>query len=271
VTQGAAAFIGSIPQHYDRYLGPIFFHQYADDLAARLTIIPGMRVLEAACGTGILTERLARRLAGDGALVATDLNEAMIEHAKQKSVAASAVEWQEADATKLPFPDSAFDTVICQFGLMFFADKVAGLREACRVLKPGGRYLFNVWDSFESNTIGKVVHDTVTSFFPEDPPGFYVVPFSLHDTAAITRWLANVGYQSITCEAVSRTGESPNAIAAATGLIEGTPLYGEIMQRRPDVVGDIKATLARNLAAAFGEAPLRCPLRAFVFTATKPR
>jgi ubiquinone/menaquinone biosynthesis C-methylase UbiE len=236
-TKGSAAFIGSIPENYDHYLGPMYFHHYADDLAARLPIVPGMRILETACGTGILTERLARRLHGHAALVATDLNEPMIAHASQKAWATSGVEWRQADATKLPLPDASFDAVICQFGLMFFSDKVAGLREAYRVLRAGGRHLFNVWDGFERNINAKIVHETIASFFPENP----------------------------------RTGESPSAVAAATGLVEGTPLYGKIMERRRTAVRDIEATLARNLAAAFGETPLRCPLRAFVFSATKPR
>jgi ubiquinone/menaquinone biosynthesis C-methylase UbiE len=136
------AFIGSIPQNYDRYLGPVYFHHYADDLSARLEITPGMRVLEVACGTGIVTERLVRRLAGRGTVVATDLNEPMLAYARQKAFAATP-EWRQADGTKLPFDERSFDAVVCQFGLMFFPDKMAGLREAFRVLKPGGRYLFN--------------------------------------------------------------------------------------------------------------------------------
>src|SRR5712692_3290987 len=184
-----AAFVGSIPEKYDRYLGPIYFHHYADDLAARLPVTPKMRVLEMACGTGILTERLVRRLGGQGTVVATDLNEPMIVYAQQKGFGDSGLEWRRADATKLPFEDTSFEAALCQFGLMFFPDKIAGLCEAFRVLKPGGHYLFSTWDSVEHNTIGKITHETVASFFPADPPQFYLVPFSLHDPALIRGWL----------------------------------------------------------------------------------
>lgn len=265
-----AAFVGSIPGNYDRYLGPIYFDQYADDLAQRLPVKPGMRVLETACGTGILTERLVGRLAGQGTLVATDLNEPMIEHARRKGFAGAGLEWRQADATKLPFGDGSFDAVLCEFGLMFFPDKPAGLREAFRVLEPGGRYLVSVWDSIAYNTIGRITHETIASFFPSDPPQFYLVPFSLHDTALIRGWLEGVGFRDVECHAVDKQGSSPTAADAATGLIEGNPVYNAIMQRSPEALGRIEAALARNLVVAFGDRPMRCPLRAFVFTATRP-
>lgn len=159
------------PANYDRYLGPLFFHHYADDLAARLPVTPGMRVLETACGTGIVTERLAARLAGHGSLVATDLNEAMFAHGRTRIQRASRVEWRQADATSLPFPDRSFDAVVCQFGLMFYPDKAAGVREALRALKPGGLYLFNVWDRLDRNPVARITHETVATFFEKDAPG----------------------------------------------------------------------------------------------------
>ncbi len=176
MTDGHAAFVGSVPANYDRFLGPLLFHAYADDLAARLPVADGMRVLEVACGTGIVSERLARRLAGRGTLVATDLNAAMIDEARARRGGA-AIEWRPADGTALPFPDASFDAVVCQFGLMFFPDKAAGVREAWRVLRPGGRYLFNVWDAMERNPVIALTHETVASFFPADPPSFYAVPY----------------------------------------------------------------------------------------------
>jgi ubiquinone/menaquinone biosynthesis C-methylase UbiE len=265
-----AAFVGSIPENYDRYLGPIYFHHYADDLAARLVVTPEMHVLETACGTGILTARLVRRLAGQGTVVATDLNEPMLAYARQKGLGGSHLEWRQADATKLPFDDSSFDAVMCQFGLMFYSDKVTGLREAFRVLKPGGHHVFSVWDALEQNRIAKISHDTIGSFFPSKPPQFYLVPFSLHDAAKISAWLDGVGFRRVECHEVRKVGMSPSAEAAALGLIEGTPAYLAIMEQRPEVLANIKAALARNLIAEFGDQPLRCQLRAYVFSAMRP-
>jgi len=265
-----AAFVGSIPEIYDRYLGPVFFHHYADDLVARVPVSAGMRVLEAACGTGIVTERLIRRLGGQGTIVATDLNEAMFAHARRRGVNAPGLEWRQADATKLPFDDASFDAVVCQFGLMFFPDKAAGIREAFRVLKRGGRYVFSVWDSIDRNPIAKITHETAASFFPDAPPQFYTVPFSLHDPAPIHGWLESTGFRNIEQQTLAKTGTSPSAAEATIGLIDGNPIHIDIMNRRPEALGDIKAAVARNIATQLGDHPVRCLESAHVFTAEKP-
>jgi len=266
-----AAFVGEIPGNYNRYLGPIFFHGYADDLAARLPVTPGMRVLETACGTGIVTRRLADRIRGQGSLVATDLNEAMIAHGRTTLPAEAAfLEWQPADATKLPFPDGSFDAVVCQFGLMFFPDKASGVRETFRVLKPGGRYLFNVWDAIAHNPVQRIAHETVATFFPADPPTFYKVPFSLHDPEPVRALLGQAGFGEIAWTRLEKTGTSPSAADAATGLIEGNPILGSIMERRPEALAEIKQAVAAAIAAELGDHPVTSPLRAIVFSARRP-
>jgi ubiquinone/menaquinone biosynthesis C-methylase UbiE len=270
MTDRDAAFVGSIPEHYDRYLGPLLFHGYADDMAARLVARPGMRVLETACGTGIVTERLAVRLAGQGSLVATDLNEPMLAYAAAKLRGAAGVQWQPADATKLPFDNGSFDVVVCQFGLMFFPDKSAGMREAFRVLKPGGRFLVSVWDRLEDNPVPRITHETVATFFPSDAPQFYTIPYSQHDPEVVRGLLDGAGFVDVQWERIDRTGVSPSAADAAIGLIEGNPIHGAIMERRPAALADIEAAVATNIASALGDCPLRCPLRSIFFSARRP-
>jgi ubiquinone/menaquinone biosynthesis C-methylase UbiE len=264
------AFVGAIPANYDRYLAPLLFEPFADDLAARLPVRDGTRVLEVACGTGIVTRRLVRRLAGRGRIVATDLNEAMFAHARTRLPGPGDATFRPADGTSLPFESGSFDAVVCQFGLMFFPDKPAGAREACRVLRPGGTYLFDVWDALEVNPVARITHETVAGFFPDAPPRFYTVPYSYHDPATIEALLRTAGFQAIRVERVSKEGTSPSAADAAIGLIEGNPIYDDIMQRRPQALGDIKAALAANLARELGDRPVRAPLRALVATAASP-
>lgn len=265
------AFVGSIPPTYDRYLGPLFFEPYAEDLVARLPVPPPLRVLETACGTGIVTRRLVAKLSGQGSIVATDLNEPMLAHASRQTGERDGLEWRQADATTLPFDDRSFDAVVCQFGLMFYPDKPRGVREALRVLRPGGRYLFNVWDRLERNPATAIVHETVTAFFPSDPPRFFTVPHSLSDATEVARWLRDAGFVDVAIETVERTGVAATAEEAATAMLEGTPLYGMIMERDPAALGELRAVVAHKLTARFGaEEPVRVPLRAFVFSARRP-
>jgi SAM-dependent methyltransferase len=144
------------------------------------------------------------------------------------------------------------------------------MREAFRVLKPGGRFLVSVWDRLEDNPVPRITHETVSTYFPSDPPQFYTIPFSLHDPEVVLRLLDGAGFVDVQWERLDRTGVSPSAAEAVIGLIEGNPIYLAIMERRPAALADIKAAVARNVAAALGDHPLRCPLRTIVFSARRP-
>src|SRR6185369_819988 len=121
-------FTGSIPTLYDKYLGSMIFQPYADDMAQRLSGLRQGSVLEIAAGTGIVTQALINMLPPAVSIVATDLNQAMIDVAAVKDTA-NRVSWQQVDAQILPFPDASFDAVVCQFGVMFFPDKPKAFRE----------------------------------------------------------------------------------------------------------------------------------------------
>jgi ubiquinone/menaquinone biosynthesis C-methylase UbiE len=176
-----AVFSGSIPSVYDRYLGPLIFEPYAQDLATRLSALHPEHVLETAAGTGIVTRALVRSLSPGVRIVATDLNQPMLDHAAER-VPPGHVSWQKADAQALPFPDGAFDAVVCQFGVMFFPDKQKAYREARRVLKPSGHFILNVWDKIEHNEFADLVTAAVTDMFANDPPRFLArIPHGYHE------------------------------------------------------------------------------------------
>ena len=201
-------FSGSIPAAYDRYLGPILFQPYAEDLAARLAVNETGSVLELACGTGILTRVLRTHLPSKVKLIATDLNEPMFRQAAAKFGKNERVRWLEADACDLPFDDRKFDAVVCQFGIMFVPDKALAAREAYRVLKRDGLFLFNVWDAMRHNKLGELAHRTITSYFENDPPTFYKVPFSYHNRAEIRRILKQAGFREIKTEVIAKIGKA---------------------------------------------------------------
>ena len=182
-------FAGSIPAAYDEHLGPVLFQPYADDLAARLELPDAAKMLELACGTGIVTRTLRRKFPASVQLTATDLSESMLRYAQEHSPSEPALNWATADFTALPFADASFDAVVCQFAIMFVPDKSLAAREAQRVLRPGGPFLFNVWDAIAKNPFPQLAHQIVRIFFPNDPPAFYEVPFSYHDHVEILRLL----------------------------------------------------------------------------------
>ena len=264
-----AQFSGSIPATYDRYLGPILFQPYAEELAARLQVGENGSVLELACGTGILTRVLRTRLPSTVKLIATDLNEPMFQHAATKFRKDEAIQWLQADARSLPFGGRLFDAVVCQFGIMFVPDKALAVREAHRVLKPGGLFLFNVWDAMEHNQLGQITHETIASYFDKDPPDFYEIPFGYHDQNDIKRTLKEAGFQEIKIEVVDRVGAASEAEDAATGLVHGNPVGVAIAERDPSLLPVITKAVARAIADRFGETDIRAPMRAIVVQAVK--
>jgi ubiquinone/menaquinone biosynthesis C-methylase UbiE len=266
MTSTDAAFSGSIPAIYDRYLAELLFNDYATDIARRTAALKPQRVLETAAGTGLATAAIVEQLP-DASLVATDLNQAMIDVAA-KQVTSPNVEFRAADAQSLPFEDEAFDAVVMQFGMMFLPDRAAGYSEARRVLRPGGHFIFNVWNSLDKSPIAQTVHDTVAALYPDDPPSFFTrVPWGYHDIRRIEQDVRAAGFSDVQIETVAATSRADSPTDAAIGLCQGTPLRPEIETR-----GDLQQATnaaAEGLTQRFGSGPLSEPLSAHVVTAVK--
>ncbi len=262
--QQHANFSGSIPAAYDRYLGPILFQPYAQDLAARFQAKKTGSVLELACGTGILTRALRTHLPSTAKLIATDLNEPMFRQAAAKFGKGETVRWLQADACNLPFDGGKFDAVLCQFGLMFVPDKALAAREVYRVLKPDGVFLFNVWDAMKYNKLAQLAHVTIASYFEKDPPTFYQVPFSYHDRDEIRRVLKQAGFRKIETEVVAKIGIATGAQDAAKGLVHGNPVAVAITDRDPSLLPVITDAVAAAIVRRFGRRNIRAPMRAIV-------
>jgi len=245
----------------------MLFAPYAHDLASRLTDIRHGGVLETAAGTGVVTRVLATALPQDVRVVATDLNQPMLDHASRQ-LSSARVTWQQADAQSLPFPDAAFDAVVCQFGVMFFPDKNRAFSEAHRVLTPGGRFLFNVWDRIEENEFADIVVKSVAARFPDDPPMFLArTPHGHHDTAALEAQLRAAGFAAVAIETVTRGSASPNALSVAIGYCQGTPMRNEIEARDASRLAEATDVAATAIARRFGSGPVTGRIRAHVITA----
>jgi ubiquinone/menaquinone biosynthesis C-methylase UbiE len=261
-------FAGSIPGLYDRYLAPLLFEPYAEEVADRARRFAPQRILETAAGTGVVTQALHRALP-DAEIVATDLNEPMLEIAARR-VRSDKVSFEAADAQDLRFADSSFDLVVCQFGVMFFPDKVRGNAEARRVLRKGGKYLLVIWDTVERNLATKVAGAAVAKLFPDDPEAFYVrVPFRYHDPEWIERDLRAAGFDDIAFENVELRSRGPSARDAALGLTQGTPMRSEIEQRDPAMLAPATDAATEALRAFEGPDGFHAPMAAHIVTATK--
>lgn len=268
-------FAGSIPETYDSHLGPLLFQRYAVDLARRVPLarVQGTTVLEVAAGTGILTTQLQSRLGRGTQLTVTDISAPMLAVAKRQlheHGSAGAITWSVADAMELPFADGEFDAVVCQFGVMFFPDKERAAREAYRVLRAGGQWLFSVWGSWDENVFGRIVHDTVATFFPDDPLTFRRGPFGFHDPVALRAVVTNGGFVEPEIVTLDMTLEAESAVHATIGLVRGGPLINTIERRGVAEPHAIIDAIADALARTFGDHPLRIPTRARVISAHRP-
>lgn len=262
------SFSGSIPGHYDAELGPMFFEPFARLLGDRIALLKPDGVLELACGTGRLTRHLVEHLPGGTRIVATDVNPAMLGFA-QKVITAPRVEWNVVDAVELPYADASFDLVVAQFGVMFYSDRLKAYREALRVLKPGGRMILTTWNVLQENPAARYANAVAHDFFPEDTPNFYTVPFAYHDRALIREELLTAGFSRATLDLVTPAGHAESAHAAATGLLEGSPIHTAIMERDAKALPAMKEMLASLLAAEFGTGVIEVPLSAWVVEAVK--
>jgi SAM-dependent methyltransferase len=262
-------FAGSIPKIYDTLLVPLIFQPYADDLARRIALRQPRRVLEIAGGTGVVTRALAASLPEPTEIVATDLNPAMLDHARTIGTRQPVV-WRQADAMTLPFVDAEFDAVVCQFGVMFFPDKAKAFAEARRVLKPGGVYLFNVWDRIEDNEFADAMTEALATVFPDDPPRFLArTPHGYHDKAAIARDLVQGGFRAspeITTMAARSRAESARIPAVA--YCQGTPLRNEIEARNASLLAEATNVGERAIAQRFGPGMVDGKIQAHVVSAS---
>lgn len=268
MSESDKAFTGSIPENYDRYMVPLIFESYAADLARRAAALAPKAVLETAAGSGVVTRALAAILSADISYVATDLNQSMLDYAATRQNADSRISWRQADAQALPFEDGAFDLVCCQFGMMFLPDRPSGYREVKRVLRPGGTFLFNVWDRIEENIFADDVTNALATFFPDDPPRFMArTPHGYHDITLIRSDLAKAGFLDVTIETREAVSRAPSPLHAATAFCQGTPLRNEIEARGLDRLQAATDYAAAVIAQRHGSGEVAAKIQAHVILA----
>jgi ubiquinone/menaquinone biosynthesis C-methylase UbiE len=259
-------FSGSVAKIYEEFLVPLIFAPYAEDLAGRLASRPLSRVLEVAAGTGVVTRKLAAALPAGVSIIATDLNQAMLDTASEVGTSRP-VQWRQADAMQLPFADGEFDAVVCQFGVMFFPDKAKAFAETRRVLRAGGVFLFSAWDRIEENEFADTVTTALESLFPDDPPRFMArTPHGYHEIATIGRDLASGGFLSPRIDTVAARSRAASPRVPAIAYCQGTPLRNEIEARDRSRLGEATDIAEDALARHFGPGPVDGKIQAHIVT-----
>jgi len=263
-------FAGSIPKLYDTLMVPLIFQAYADDTAELVAGFSPGAVLETAAGSGVVTRALAPKLGADARYVVTDLNPPMLDYAASRQPPDSRIEWRQADALDLPFEDTSFDVVCCQFGAMFFPDRTVGYAEARRVLRPGGRFVFSVWDRIEENAFADDVTNAVATLFPNDPPRFLArIPHGYHDVALIRDELGRAGFANVQIETKEKLSRGPSARDVAMAYCQGTPLRNEIEARDPSLLQLATDRATEAMEKRHGKGPVAGKIQAHVIVAAQ--
>jgi ubiquinone/menaquinone biosynthesis C-methylase UbiE len=263
-------FSGSIPEIYDDVLVPMIFEHYAKDMAQRVASTAPKAVLETAAGSGAVARALAPLLSKDARYVVTDLNPPMLERAQRRQPADERIEWRQADAAALPFDDHEFDVVCCQFGMMFLPDKPLGYREALRLLREDGRFIFNVWDRIEENEFAQCVTATAARFFPNDPPKFLArTPHGFFEVETISRDLKKAGFDHVDVTTITAESRAESPHITAFAFCQGTPLRKELEERDASRLDEITTAAAADLEQVFGAGPVCGKMQAHVIVASR--
>jgi SAM-dependent methyltransferase len=249
---------------------PLIFEPYAAALAQRLADQSVSRILELAAGTGVVTRALASMLPPSVAITATDLNQAMIDRAIEVGTSRP-VEWRQADALRLPFADATYDVVVCQFGVMFFADKPTAFAEARRVLTSGGTFLFSVWDRIEENEFADAVTTAAASVLPEDPPSFLRrIPHGYFDRQTILSDLRLGGFANAAgIETVPARSRAASPTVPAVAYCQGTPLRNEIEAHGSTRLDTVTRAAAEAIGDRFGNGAVEGKVQAHIVSVAR--
>jgi ubiquinone/menaquinone biosynthesis C-methylase UbiE len=221
---------GSAPENYQRYFVPVIGGPFAEDLIAEASLRPGERVLDVACGTGVVARLAAERVGLNGGVAAVDLNPAMLSVARSVPSTGAAIRWYETSAESVPLPDEAFDVVFCQLGLQFVADKGAALAEMRRVLVPGGRVFVS---TPPPNAFFDVLDEAMTRHVGSEAGAFVRAVFSLNDPAAIERLFRDAGFTDVHVRTDAKTLRLPSAREFLWQYVHCTPLTGMLASLDP--------------------------------------
>ncbi len=264
----ASKFIGAVPKNYDEYMGPMFFEEYAIEIANRIDPSTVQTALELSSGTGRVTRHIFNRLGSGTRLIASDVSADMMTVAKD-NLSKTSIEWRSIDFNQIPFDDNSINLIVCSFGYMFAEDKVKAFAEARRVLRPGGQFIISTWDKLQFNGASNVFRQIIRKYFGDSLPETYKIPYSMFDADLIRQQLAKAGFTDAVIDVVQKQSVSPTAKMATVGMVQGGSLFNEIVKRDPTWLKRISDDVERELSEMFGAQPMIAPMRALIIEAHK--
>jgi ubiquinone/menaquinone biosynthesis C-methylase UbiE len=248
-------FMRRMAENYERYFVPTIGAPVAQDLMKSAGVSPGERILDAACGTGIVTKLAAERVAPRGTVSGLDLNPAMLAVARATTPPGVSIDWREAAAENLPFPDQSFDAVLCGMGLQFFSDKQKGLREFHRVLVPGGRLVATVPGPTPPPL--EIMANALARHIGPDAASFVHVVFSMHDPDALRNLATQAGFSEVALSAAHIPLELPPPADFLWQYIASTPLAAAVADAPEDRRAALEREFSENCRALAPAGPLR--------------
>jgi SAM-dependent methyltransferase len=267
--QGQWQVAGSAPEVYERELVPAVFGPWAPILIELADLKPGDRVIDIACGTGVVARLAAAKVGPRGAVAGVDLNPGMLNVARSfnATVGAASVQWQEASADKLPFPDGSFDVAYCQLGLQFFADRPAALREMRRVLSAKGRLAVMVWCGIEESPGFEALAMMLERNVSSAAAAIMRAPFGLSDVNALSRLVAGARFQDIKVQRRVGAVEFPSVERFVLSYVAGSPLASHVSQASDVARDNLTAETKLGLEKYVGDRGLSFPIAAHLLTA----
>lgn len=257
---------GSVAQKYEQFVAS-WFEPWAFDLVERARLQVGWRVLDLACGTGVVTRVAAPVVGPTGQIVASDLNEGMLAEARARDADGAPVQWRQADAADLPFLADEFDAVLCQQGLQFVPDKAAAMSEIRRVLRPGGVAAVSVWCSLERNPYIAALAGGIDRHVSAEAGKTMAAPCGFGDGAAFAQLLTGAGFASVQVDEVELARAATPAVEAVVGNLAALPIAGEIQSMEPARRSALLADIVASLGTYVRDGMLTAPSRAHVAVA----
>jgi len=269
--QGQWQVAGSAPEVYERELVPAVFGAWAPILVELVHPRPGERVVDVACGTGIVARIVAARVGPTGAVVGVDLNPGMLSVARSAvstdSQSSAPLQWQEANADKLPFPDESFDIVYCQLGLQFFADRAAALREMRRALGAEGRLALMVWRAIHESPGFAALAESLERHIGQAAAAIMRAPFGLSNADRLVDLVRAAGFQDIAIQQRVGTVRFPSVERFVLSYVAGSPLAGPVSQANDAARGALTTDVRNALEKYTSNTELAFPIAAHLLSA----